>query len=139
LVRPYLKHLPEERKQQLSEARHFHRWRHELDLDLITPMMRVNNQDFYTLEPAIAMVEYHDEYRIPIRWFERDNIVYADTWGLEMEGDGWIVNKYDTRQIPLDKFLTSFPYLQQTWTNRQIANPANILGALHSHELCLCY
>ncbi|TFK20454.1 hypothetical protein FA15DRAFT_546087, partial [Coprinopsis marcescibilis] len=54
-VRPHLHLFPEERKEGLSEARHFSQWRKELDPDLLTPMVRVGAQDFYTLEPTLVV------------------------------------------------------------------------------------
>ncbi|KAJ3558207.1 hypothetical protein NP233_g11552 [Leucocoprinus birnbaumii] len=135
LVRPLLQSLPEERNHHRCEARHFARWRHKVDPDLATPMVRVDNQDFYVFEPALLI---NNTVCVPVRWFQRDGNIWADTWRLTPSahrgvesGDcsGWIVHEYHTIQVPLSSFVTSFPYLCSTFHNRQnFPDPRKILG-----------
>jgi hypothetical protein len=93
-------------------------------------MMRVEGQDFYTFEPTLVLIDGKEEYRVPIRWFERGGKQHADTWGLTQACDqnGWIVEEHDTKQVPLECFLVSFPFLQTSWHARGILDPNRIVG-----------
>ncbi|KAE9383713.1 hypothetical protein BT96DRAFT_772206, partial [Gymnopus androsaceus JB14] len=52
-VRPKLHFYPEDSGEHLSEARQAERWLHEAPDDLLTPMARIRDQDYYIYEPAM--------------------------------------------------------------------------------------
>ncbi|KAF9808715.1 hypothetical protein IEO21_07777 [Rhodonia placenta] len=55
-VRPHLHFYPEDRGERpLAEARQAARWLHEMPNELLTPMARVRNQDYYIYEPAMLV------------------------------------------------------------------------------------
>jgi len=54
-VRPHLHFYPEDSGQSLSEARQAAKWLHELPSEDTTPMIRIQNDDYYILEPALLI------------------------------------------------------------------------------------
>jgi hypothetical protein len=52
-VRPHLKFYPEDGKNHLSEARQAHHWLYKMADEDITPMARLDRQDYYIHEPAM--------------------------------------------------------------------------------------
>ncbi|THU75790.1 hypothetical protein K435DRAFT_562305, partial [Dendrothele bispora CBS 962.96] len=52
-VRPHLHFCPEDTSKHLSEARQAKRWLEEIPDDLLTPMARIHNQDFFIYEPVM--------------------------------------------------------------------------------------
>ncbi|EED83857.1 predicted protein [Postia placenta Mad-698-R] len=55
-VRPHLHFYPEDHGERpLAEARQAARWLHEMPNELLTPMARVRNQDYYIYEPAMLV------------------------------------------------------------------------------------
>ncbi|KAG2750187.1 hypothetical protein P692DRAFT_201906126 [Suillus brevipes Sb2] len=67
-VRPLLHFYPEDAGTVLNEARQAKRWLKELDLELLTPVVRLHNQDFFVFEPALLS---SGQACIPFRWFTR--------------------------------------------------------------------
>lgn len=100
-----------------------------MDPDLLTPMIRKGNQDFYTLEPIILSDQ---TYCIPTRWFRRADVVFARAWRIHPvqrnKGDGWIVHAYDDFEVPASQMVVSFPYFCDSFHQRHLPDPRNIVG-----------
>ena len=54
-VRPHLHVYPEDSGQKLSEARQAAKWLHKLPSEDTTPMIRLQNIDYYIFEPALLI------------------------------------------------------------------------------------
>ncbi|KAF9063908.1 hypothetical protein BDP27DRAFT_1160400, partial [Rhodocollybia butyracea] len=52
-VHPHLSFYPEQVGQDLSEARQFAHWLHEVPDDKMGPMLHVGDTDYYVFEPAM--------------------------------------------------------------------------------------
>ncbi|KAG8939543.1 hypothetical protein FRC04_006243, partial [Tulasnella sp. 424] len=93
VVRKYLHFYPEDVGPKLEQAWHGRRWRHKLDPDLLTPMIRTGKgpaeKDFYIWEPTLLK---DGRACMPIRWFVRGGAFYADAYRLELSGNrqGWV-------------------------------------------------
>ncbi|KAF7325590.1 hypothetical protein MKEN_00408600 [Mycena kentingensis (nom. inval.)] len=140
LVRDKLRFLPEDNGKKISQAWQARRWRHELDADLTTPMIRVGNQDFYLNEPCLLN---DGTACMPTRWFTRGDEIYAETWNLvpaSINGRlGWVVDAADKDEesrnqgaIPISRFLVAFPAFAHSHQFRQLPDPRIILGMRNS-------
>ncbi|KAJ7716484.1 hypothetical protein DFH07DRAFT_907412 [Mycena maculata] len=117
--------LPEDTRPSLSQAWQAHRWLTELDSELTTPMIRDHNQDFYINEPALLK---DGSVFMPIRWFKRDNVVFAQAWKMRwasttIAGHGWIVEGDREFDVKASELLLSFPSLVQAHASRNIPDP----------------
>ncbi|KAE9383178.1 hypothetical protein BT96DRAFT_1039175 [Gymnopus androsaceus JB14] len=79
-VRPHLSFYPEEVHKNLSEARQFAHWLHEIPDDEMGPMLRVGSMDYYIFEPAMLR---SGKICMPHRWFTRGKHHYARCWAME--------------------------------------------------------
>ncbi|KAG2053504.1 hypothetical protein BDR06DRAFT_982798 [Suillus hirtellus] len=59
---------PEDTGVELNKAQQATCWLEELDLELLTPVVRLHNQDFFVFEPALLL---SGQACIPFRWFTR--------------------------------------------------------------------
>ncbi|KAJ3912202.1 hypothetical protein F5877DRAFT_93625 [Lentinula edodes] len=150
-VRNHLSFYPEDRgAENLSEARQFARWLHEIPDDELGPMVRLGpssrSHDYYIFEPAMLRSGI---MCMPHRWFKRQEKFYARCWRLEETvhpdaSKGWKVIKGDGEFIVNeDEFLLCFTQLVEgkqelygsitdvtkieappTWTDWTLTNPA---------------
>lgn len=136
LVRPHLSFLPEDAKNELFEARQGSRWLHELDEDLLTPMVRVllnktQTDDLFVLEPTLLK---NGQVCMPYRWYKRlgDDVVWAKCWAMKPtpSNDSWIVCSSKTYNIPVTEMLSSMPRLAESHVFFGLPSPHNILGEL---------
>ncbi|KAK7464371.1 hypothetical protein VKT23_006538 [Stygiomarasmius scandens] len=112
-VRPHLCFYPEDSGTKLSEARHADRWLNEMADDLIAPMARLRNKDYYVFEPAMisgALI------CMPHRWFERNKRMIAKCWKMQQvrREDGrvsWRVVKDVDVEVDEGEFLKPFDEL----------------------------
>ncbi|KAF7329540.1 hypothetical protein MKEN_00216800 [Mycena kentingensis (nom. inval.)] len=136
LVRDKLHFLPEDSGKKVSQTWQARRWRHELDADLTTPMIRLGKQDFYLHEPCLLK---DGTACMPTRWFTRGNEMFAETWKLipaNIDGrTGWIVDATErdeeTRSreaVNSSEFLIAFPTFKASYFSHQIPDPSMILG-----------
>jgi hypothetical protein len=113
-VRPHLSFLPEDSGQQLSEARQAARWLHELPPELTTPSAYIGNKHFFTFEPALLT---NSRFAIPVRWFTRENQLYAQCWKMEVvptyDGPAWQAVTSPLYTVSASDFLRPYPELQQ--------------------------
>ena len=134
-VRPHLKFFPEDANGFMSDAVHGSRWMHELDTDLLTPMVRHNEQDFFVLEPS-AIID--QTICMPFRWFTKSDQIFAQAWKMKQVSDGptfgWHVVQYEVFEIPLSEFISSFPYLIKTSYHRNPEIKALILPRIISRN-----
>ncbi|KAG2126284.1 hypothetical protein DEU56DRAFT_743067 [Suillus clintonianus] len=108
-VRPLLHFYPEDTGMELNEARQAKRWLEELDPELLTPVARLHNQDFFVFEPALLL---SGRACIPFRWFTRGGKMYTKAWSLRPvthELDcGWVVEDFRSFEVSEDDLLVSF-------------------------------
>ncbi|KAJ7062390.1 hypothetical protein C8F01DRAFT_1285015 [Mycena amicta] len=115
IIREKLHFFPKDTTPSLSQTWQSQRWRHELDADLTTPMIRIHTQDFYIHEPALL----HDGSAcIPTCWFQREDRMF-------------IVDARSTVEVDSARFLVSFPQFVQIHKFRQLPDPHIIFG-MHS-------
>ncbi|KIJ60407.1 hypothetical protein HYDPIDRAFT_177473 [Hydnomerulius pinastri MD-312] len=92
-VRHGLHFYPEDSGKRLTDARQAERWLDEMDPAQLTPMVRLQNQDFFVFEPALlSSVEEHNEIEIP----QNDFLVSFKNWNPwtltdPLEGNRWRV------------------------------------------------
>ncbi|KAJ7603162.1 hypothetical protein FB45DRAFT_1094845 [Roridomyces roridus] len=105
------------------------RWRHELDPDLATPMIRIGAQDFFTLEPTVLR---DGTICMPSRWFKRGTDTWAEVWMMRqfnLNGvPGWLVDNQTTYEIKSSDLLVSFPDFINTYVHRGVPDPRIIHG-----------
>ncbi|KAI0723525.1 hypothetical protein C8Q76DRAFT_614464 [Earliella scabrosa] len=136
-VRPHLHFYPEDtRGQVLGEARQASKWLKEMPNELLTPMLRLGDRDFYIHEPAMRN---DGQVCMPVRWFNRlegasggDRVWYAKCWRMEVvrteAREGWRVIM-DEGEIRADELLKTFPELQADTVSRRydLPSPSDIL------------
>ena len=145
-VRPFLHFYPEDTGGRvLAEACQAKRWLEEVAPELLTPMLRLGNHDFYIHEPAML-----DDGSVcmPVRCFNRvtpsgEREWYAKCWRMEVvlagpqsgqseNGDGWRVIE-DVFETRAERFLKTFEELERdhgTYSN--LPSPSNIRGELYT-------
>ncbi|KAJ3738030.1 hypothetical protein EV360DRAFT_90923 [Lentinula raphanica] len=130
-IRPHLHFLPKDSGKELGEAYQAQRWLNEQDPDLLTPVHRIMNQDFYTFEPCLHQ---SGQMYMPIRWFSRpDRNVYAKAWLMKTiklaDGQsGWAVETYSEVEISSVHLLLSFSELQRLHSSLDCIIRKNTLG-----------
>ncbi|KAJ4465765.1 hypothetical protein C8J55DRAFT_405138, partial [Lentinula edodes] len=139
-VRNHLSFYPEDRGgENLSEARQFARWLHEIPDEELGPMVRLGptdrSNDYYVFEPAMLR---SGVMCMPHRWFKRQEKFYARCWRLEENvlphaSKGWKVIKGDGEfVVNEDEFLLCFKQLvdgkQELYSN--ITDVTRIEGIL---------
>ncbi|KAK0501923.1 hypothetical protein EDD18DRAFT_1346490 [Armillaria luteobubalina] len=111
-VCPHLHFYPEDSGKRLAEVWQGSWWLHELPNELLTPMLHINNSDYYIHKPAML----HDHSLcVPFQWFVRGGKYYGHCWKLQaMSREGsvvWHVIKTDGVEVSQDKFLKNAPEL----------------------------
>lgn len=101
-------------------------------------MIRIGHQDYYVFEPAKL-----DDGSVvmPFRWFTRESRsgdtvtqqFWAQVWRMMPvitdEGcRGYIVNEFDTAEIPAHSLLLSMPQLVETYESANLPDPRVIIG-----------
>lgn len=134
-VRPHLHFYPEDRGERpLAEARQAARWLHEMPNELLTPMARVRNQDYYIYEPAMLV---NGVVCMPVRWFTRlrrgQHVMYAKCWPMEVvnhaESRFWRVVQGTEIEIAETMLIKNFPQLRADAGHLyDIPDPARIHG-----------
>lgn len=131
VVRKYLHFYPEDVGPKLEQAWHGRRWRHKLDPDLLTPMIRTgkgpSEKDFYIWEPTLLK---DGRACMPIRWFMRRGAFYADAYRLELSGDrqGWVVRDWDRLIVSESELALSLPDFRASHLWRALPSPDAIQG-----------
>ncbi|TFK46156.1 hypothetical protein OE88DRAFT_1638675 [Heliocybe sulcata] len=125
-VRPHLKFLPEDSGSRLSEAWQAKRWLDEMDPDLLTQMIQVNNQDFYIYEPALLAA---GDVCMPVRWFTRGDSILARAHPMSQTARGWIVHEHSTLEVNSNDLLLSFPQLIHSHQYDGLPDPRVIQGS----------
>ncbi|KAJ3727646.1 hypothetical protein C8R42DRAFT_572308 [Lentinula raphanica] len=134
-VRGKLHFYPEDAGSKLCQAWQGDRWKSEMDPHLLTPMVRLLGQDFYTFEPCLL-----DDGRVcmPVRWFERRGELWGTVWMMKVaesgrgpSGLGWAVQSWQSAEIHYSKLLSSFPQLQRIHDSQGLPSPQHIIGKLY--------
>ncbi|KAJ7793620.1 hypothetical protein B0H14DRAFT_2393239, partial [Mycena olivaceomarginata] len=116
-TRNNLHFFPEDAGPSLSQAWQASRWLDELESDLTTPMIRIQQQDFYIHEPTLLS---NGAVCMPIRWFKRGDKMFARVWKMcesntELNS-GWIIEGNKEFEVCESDLLISFPFLVKvTW------------------------
>lgn len=140
-TRVHLRHYPEDAGEHLEHCWQAERWLHEIDDDLLTPMHRTKEQDFYTLEPAQLM---DGSMVMPHRWFTRRSPAsgaqeyYALAWTLLQAAtpqgvQGYVVQEFNSIEVPASQLHLSMPWIIQLGSSSVNSDPRNIFGMLFTH------
>ncbi|KAI9067152.1 hypothetical protein FKP32DRAFT_1684097 [Trametes sanguinea] len=138
-VRPYLRFLPQDCGQNMSEAWHASRWLRELSPEIATPMVRVFELDFYVYEPAKLL---DGRVVVPRRWYSRakgsdalgdSEEIYGEGWVLHAVASqgqqrGYMVHEDETVTFSTSQLSLPFPLMVQTFKADGLPDPRNIIG-----------
>ncbi|KAJ3967685.1 hypothetical protein EV361DRAFT_769198, partial [Lentinula raphanica] len=131
-VRPHIHHYYEDSGRRLEHVWQAEAWR-DLDPKLATPMIRINNQDFYTYE--ITRLD-NGELVIPHRWFihhqDPDSTGTLNGMGWKLKPDhrhhGYVVCEWDEIRFTSKSLLVPFPRLVEQYNEDGLYDPRQILG-----------
>ncbi|KAG2029934.1 hypothetical protein BDR03DRAFT_1017715 [Suillus americanus] len=87
-VRPLLYFYPEDAGKVLNEAQQAKHSLKELNPELLMPVVRLHNQNFFVFEPALLS---SGQAFIPFHWFMRGGKMYTQAWSLWPVLMNWIV------------------------------------------------
>ncbi|KAG1773421.1 hypothetical protein EDD22DRAFT_998993 [Suillus occidentalis] len=131
-VRPMLHFYPEDAGAELNEARQAKYWLEELDPELLTPVVRLHNQDFFVFEPTLLS---SGQACIPFRWFTRGGKMYTKAWSLRpvtREVDcGWVVEDFNSFEVSEDDLLVSFKNWDSSEATSGLPRAYSIYGVEH--------
>jgi hypothetical protein len=69
---------------------------------------------------------------MPIRWFIRGNVLWADAWSMTVvvrENEStWEVREWETIEVAASDLLLSFPRFREMFKFYGLPDPANIPG-----------
>uniref|UniRef100_A0A8H7XVA1 Uncharacterized protein n=1 Tax=Psilocybe cubensis TaxID=181762 RepID=A0A8H7XVA1_PSICU len=118
-VRPFLYFYPEDTGKSISETYQASGWLREINPEDGTPMIRLNNNDFFIFEPTMLI---DGRCCIPIQWFLREGVFYAKAWLMEDTPSGWVVSEDREIKITQSQLLKNFIQLSKD----------HLLCAIHS-------
>ncbi|KZV76151.1 hypothetical protein PENSPDRAFT_747853 [Peniophora sp. CONT] len=138
IVRPHLSSLPKESAQgnagEHLSAHYGERWACEVESNLACPMVRSVplRMDFYVAEPALRTNPYTRclEPIWPVRWFERDGIVFARAHPMFTSDDNgklWI-EADELLDVPLSEFELDFTHLLTAHALYSLPSPTAVAG-----------
>ena len=128
-VRPHLSFFPEDTGKSVNEYSQAAHWRHEADPELLTPMVLIQNQQFFVFEPSLLR-----DHRVcmPVRWFIRDKKIFAQAWMMQAisreDGSGWIIEEYHQIEVSQDDFLVSFEAWDVSQSTSDLPHASCIFG-----------
>ncbi|TFK46353.1 hypothetical protein OE88DRAFT_1739458 [Heliocybe sulcata] len=129
-VRPHLRFLPQDSGARLLEAWQGKRWLEEMDPELLTPMVRSNDQDFFIYEPTFLK---NGQVCMPVCWFTRDTDIVGRVYPMSMTDRGWVVHEYTTYEVNSKDLLLAFPQLARTHHYHGLCDPCIIEGSQEVH------
>ncbi|KAG2035286.1 hypothetical protein BDR03DRAFT_812159, partial [Suillus americanus] len=128
-VRPLLHFYPEDAGTKLNEAWQAKHWLEELDPELLTPVVRLQNQDFFIFEPALLT---SGEACMPFHWFVRRKKMYARAWRLRPVAReincGWVVQQFQSFEVSEDDLLVSFKNWNSSGATSGLPRACHIYG-----------
>jgi hypothetical protein len=126
-VRHHISHLPEDSGTKLSEACQAQHWLHNMDPGLLTPMVCIHGQDFYTFEPVMLRNRH---ICIPNRWFTQGQEIYAQVRPMDQihSSNSWIVCEDEETEVNINHLQLSFTNLVESYARYGLADPWNITG-----------
>ncbi|KAG1806360.1 uncharacterized protein HD556DRAFT_1428515 [Suillus plorans] len=131
-VRPLLHFYPEDTGVELNEARQAKCWLEELDPELLTPVVRLHNQDFFVFEPALLL---SGQACIPFQWFICGGKMCTKAWSLQpvtRELDcGWVVEDFHSFEVSEDDLLVSFRNWDSSEATSGLPRAYSIYGVEH--------
>ncbi|KAG2126564.1 uncharacterized protein EDB93DRAFT_1243814 [Suillus bovinus] len=141
--RYYVNSLPDIIQQEMMNPRvrpllHFYPkdtakcWLEELDPELLTPVIRLHNQDFFIFEPALLS---SSQACIPFRWFVCGGKMYTKAWSLwpvahELDC-GWVVEDFYSFEVSEDDLLVSFKNWDSSEATSGLPHAYSIYGVEH--------
>lgn len=136
-VRPNMHFYPEDAGDTLEHAWQGRRWKDKIDPTLLTPMVRVGNQDFFVHEPAYLK---NGVVCLPIRWFERDGSLFARAARMDLVSTDaaryWVVREDEQRELSITDFDLSFPSFRAMAASYDLPDPADIRGTISLTGIC---
>ncbi|CDO68416.1 hypothetical protein BN946_scf184815.g63 [Trametes cinnabarina] len=136
-VRPHLRFLPEDGGQKMSEAWHAARWLRELSPEIATPMVRVDQHDYYVHEPAKLL---DGRLVVPYRWFTKatasgEQVIHGEGRSLHAvtfqdRRRGYIVHEHDVVTFATSDLSLPFPLMVKTFQTDNLPDPRNIIGRM---------
>lgn len=128
-VRPDLNFYPEDAGKNLSQSWQAKHWLEEINSEHLTPMARLQSQDFFIFEPALLA---SGSVCMPTRWFIHNKMIYAKAWSLHPvsreDHSGWRVDEFDEFEVRGSDFLVSFKNWQATAATDGLPCATDILG-----------
>lgn len=113
----------------MSEARHGRHWLRDMDADRLTPMARLQHQDYFVFEPALLT---NGRVCMPTRWFTRGDSLHARAWAVQPvardSGSGWRVDKFDEFEVSEAEFLVSFKNWSTSDATNSLPSATEIFG-----------
>lgn len=133
-----MKIYPSDRGGVVEEANEAEAWRFEVDDAFLTPMARINGQDFYVFEPCMLR---DGTVVMPHRWFtcpsqnkeEVDGHMFVKIWRLvefrtAAGVTGWRVLAFGDLEVDSDMLFTAFPVFIESSQRYKVPDPRVIIG-----------
>ena len=128
-VRQHLHFLPERNVDgHVSQAWQASRWLDELDPQLLTQMIRLNDdrqQDYYVYEPALLM---DGRACIPTRWYVKAGVRHAKAWLMvpDVSNTIWLAREYEEIDVSEDQLMLPLPGFHASHEDFRLPDPHNI-------------
>jgi len=100
-----------------------------MDLTQLTPMIHLQNQDFFIFGPTLLS---SGQACMPIRWFQCGGLFFTKAWPLQAAandmGSGWIVEGYNEIEVSQRDLLVSFMNWGISQSTSMLPPAHNIIG-----------
>lgn len=128
-VQPYLHFYSKDADTFLKHTYQASCWLHEMDPDLLMPVVQQGQQQFFVFEPSILVT---GTVAMPVHWFICDGKMFVQAWLLQhqcWEGkNGWVVYEFEEFKTKATSFIVSFPFFCDSYRYWNIPNPCHIIG-----------
>jgi hypothetical protein len=128
-VRPLLHFYPEDAGTKLNKAWQAQHWLKELDPELLTPVIQLQNHDFSIFEPALLT---SGKACMPFCWFVHREKMYARAWQLwpvacEINCR-WVVQQFQLFEVSEDDLLILFKNWNSSGATSGLPHACHIYG-----------
>lgn len=133
-MRSHVSIYPEEGGGFLSEVKHGRKWLHQMPAELLSPMVRVDNKDFYIFEPCMLR---SGVVVMPTRWFTKRSdpgVVWGRGWTMSLVSNqndgaqGWRVDCHSELFFRQDELSWDYPTFLELHGSIDVPSPAEIWG-----------
>ena len=132
-IRPALHVYPEDAGKKLNEAWQAKHWLKDMDPERLTPMIRLQSQDYFVFEPALLA---SGQVCMPVHWFHCGKSLFAKAWAMQPiaqeSGSGWCVEEFNEFEVLSRDFLVSFKNWDASAATSGLPHATQILG-IHFH------